>query len=79
VLSSTFLKVFSRGLLVKGVQQIEEVFSLARTKARASRNMVGVGSKDISEEQWERRKFGGFPIYYILENYLKFQCCFAGI
>jgi hypothetical protein len=35
---------------------------------------VGVGSKDVSKERWKRRKFRGFSIDYVLENYqnLKF-------
>jgi hypothetical protein len=56
--------VFEFSPFVIGVQQIEKIFSLARTTFRSSHNMVFVGQKILGEENLEKRTFGW--IFYLL-------------
>jgi len=41
-----------------GVQQLEEIFSLARTTFRSSQNMVVVGANDIRRRKMIEEKIG---------------------
>jgi len=60
--------VFEHGLLVIGVQKLEEIFRLARTTFFFTHKILGVGSKDMKFELLERRIFCGFSIYCALVN-----------